>query len=125
MTTKACVCALAMLIAPRVSAQSSSWTSTDVGAVTIAGSTTEANGHRHRRHHDQAAEHREHPAPAQEIADQAGGGRAQQIAGHGAGQRAADGDLAPFRPDQIAGQTECHRKYPARADAGKNPRREQ
>jgi len=44
MTRKAGVFALVMLIAARVSAQSSSWTSTDVGAVTLAGSATQTNG---------------------------------------------------------------------------------
>src|SRR5580765_3097029 len=44
MTRKAGVFALVMLIAARVSAQSSGWMSTDVGAVTLAGSATQTNG---------------------------------------------------------------------------------
>src|SRR5262245_19463626 len=44
MTTKTFTWALAMLIASHASAQSSSWTSTDVGAVTLAGSATNTNG---------------------------------------------------------------------------------
>ena len=52
-------------------------------------------------------------------------GRAQQIAGHRAGQRAADRDLALCWTDEIAGQAHRHRKHAAGADAGKNARREQ
>jgi hypothetical protein len=44
MATKTFAFALAILIASHASAQSSGWTSTDVGAVTIAGSATQANG---------------------------------------------------------------------------------
>lgn len=44
MTTKIVACALALLLAGRASAQSSNWTSTDVGAVTLAGSAVETNG---------------------------------------------------------------------------------
>ena len=44
------------------------------------------------------AEHREHAAPAEEVADQAGQRCAQQIAGHGAGQRAPDRDLTLVGP---------------------------
>ena len=71
------------------------------------------------------AEHGKHAAPAEEIADQAGHRGAQQIAGHGARQRAPDRDLPLFRPDQIAGQAERDRKNAAGADAGKDARREQ
>jgi hypothetical protein len=44
MIMRTCTFVLALLIAGRASAQSSSWTSTDVGAVAIAGSAAEANG---------------------------------------------------------------------------------
>jgi hypothetical protein len=76
-----------------------------------------SKGDRDRRHHCQRAEHREHAAPAQEIADQAGQGRAQQIAGHRARQGASDRDLALLGPDEVAGQPESDRKYAAGADS--------
>ena len=71
------------------------------------------------------AEYGKNAAPTQEIADQAGDGGSQQVSGHGAHQRASDRDLAFFRPDQIAGETERNRKYAAGADPGKDARREQ
>jgi hypothetical protein len=84
-----------------------------------------AGCHGDRRHDHQDAEHREHAAPAQEIADDARRRRAQEIAGHGAGQRAPDRNLPLFRSNQIAGQSQRDRKHAAGADAGENPRREQ
>jgi len=77
-----------------------------------------ADRHGNRRQDHQTAEHREHAAPAQEIPDQTGGGRAQEITGHGAGQRAADRDLTLFGRNQIAGQPERDRKHAAGTDAG-------
>src|SRR6185437_4938559 len=62
-----------------------------------------ASRNRDRRNHDETAENCEHPAPAQEIADQAGEGRAEQVAGHRAGQRPADADLALLGAYEIAG----------------------
>ena len=67
----------------------------------------------------------ENPAPTQQVADQAGSGRAQEIAGHGARQRSPYRDLALFGTDQIAGEAECDRKHAAGADTGENARCEQ
>ena len=85
----------------------------------------ETDGHRDRGQHDNQRQHREHAAPAEKVSDQAGHRSAQQIAGHGAGQRAPDRDLPLVGPDEIAGQPQRDRKHAARADAGQNAGRKQ
>ena len=71
------------------------------------------------------AQHGEHAAPAEKVADQAGHRSAEQIAGHGARQRAPDRDLALLGPDEIAGQPQRDRKHAAGADAGEDAGRKQ
>ena len=66
-----------------------------------------------RSQHDDCAEHSQHAAPAKEIADQAGHRSTQEIAGHGAGQRAPDRDLTLFGTHEIAGQPQRDRKHAA------------
>ena len=84
-----------------------------------------ARGDSDRGDDHQNAKDGQNAAPPQEVADQAGDRRAQQVSRHGAHQRAPDRDLAFFGPDQITGEAECHRKHAAGADAGEDARCEQ
>jgi hypothetical protein len=86
---------------------------------------TKARSDRDRGYNDQHAQGRKHAAPAQEIADQAGGRSAQQISSHCTRKRPPDRDLAPFGADEIAGQSQRDRKHAARADAGEDACRKQ
>ena len=64
------------------------------------------------------AEHDEHAAPVDEVGDHAGGRRAQQIAGDGAGQQPPDRDLPLRQRHQIGQHRHAERKQPAAAGAG-------
>ena len=64
------------------------------------------------------AEHREYAAPAHDIRDHAGNGRAEQIAGQADGEQAADGDLSLLHRHEVADERHRHRKHAARHQPG-------
>jgi hypothetical protein len=88
-----------------------------------AAAKTDGDGDR--RYQRQRAEYGEHPTPAEKIADQPSQRCSEQGSGHGPGQGTPDRNLPFFRRDQIAGEPESDRKYPAGADPCKNARSEQ
>ncbi|MGY4312708.1 hypothetical protein ACVWW1_002011 [Bradyrhizobium sp. JR3.5] len=92
---------------------------------TVQRSAAKAGRNRERNDDHEAAEHREHTAPPEEIADQTGGRGAEQIAGHRACERSPDRKLPLVGTDEIAGQRQRHGKHAARADAGEDAGHEQ
>ena len=61
-----------------------------------------------------------HPAPADQIADDAGARGAQEIAAHGCKQQLADRDLALRHRNAVAGERERDREYAAGGHAGEH-----
>ena len=79
------------------------------------------NRHRQR----ERSEDREHAAPAEQVADDAGDRSAQHIGGERDAEQPRDRDLALMDRHEIAEQRHRHRKHAARHEAGDDPHGDQ